>query len=205
MQTQPLRARIKETVSGAILDAAEQLAAEVGLAGASIQAIAQRAGVASGTIYNYFADRNELFVELFARRRAELLATLDAAAKARAGSGFDVQLDSFVRTVFTYFDARRSFLHLAMEPSAKAHAAKAGDKGHNTLEQLALRAERIVRVGVKERRLRGEGADLFGVFLVAALRAVLSARAGTAKPLADETKHVIDLFLRGTGAPEVGP
>jgi AcrR family transcriptional regulator len=199
MQTHPLRARIKETVSGAILDAAEQLAAEVGLPAASIQAIAQRAGVAIGTIYNYFSDRNELLVELFARRRAELLATLDAASKDCASSAFDAQLDSFVRTVFTYFDARRSFLHIAMDGTARAHAQKAGDKTQNTIEQLHARAERIIRVGLKENRLRSEGAELFSIFLVAAVRAVLNARAGSAKPLAGETEQVIDLFLRGAG------
>src|SRR5258708_3860203 len=154
MQPPPLRARIKETVSGAILDAAEQVAGEVGLSAASIQAIAQRAGVSTGTIYNYFSDRNDLCIELFARRRAELLATLDAAGKASANSPFDVQLDAFVRTVFTFFDARRSFLHLAMNEKAQAHARKAGEKSHGAIEQLHAQAERIVRVGLEEKRLR---------------------------------------------------
>src|SRR5882757_3989278 len=105
MSAPSLRARLKETIAGAILDAAEELAAEVGLPGASLQGVAQRAGVAVGTIYNYFDDRDELFAEVFARRRTELLAALDAAAReARGNSSFDIQVRAFVRAVFTFFD-----------------------------------------------------------------------------------------------------
>ncbi|HSO33492.1 MAG TPA: helix-turn-helix domain-containing protein, partial [Labilithrix sp.] len=68
-----LRARFKATVTEAILDAAEELAADVGVPGTNLQAVAKKAGVAVGTIYNHFEDRNELFAELFKRRREELL------------------------------------------------------------------------------------------------------------------------------------
>jgi AcrR family transcriptional regulator len=198
MSEPSLRARFKETVSEAILDAAEQLAAEVGLPAASLQAIAQRAGVAVGTIYNHFADRNELFTEIFARRRQELLTTLDAQAKSATGAPFDVQLDGFVRTVFTFFDARRPFLTLALDGStAKAQAKGQASGGRTSVEQLHLRAERIVRLGLKEKRLRADGGDLFALFLVAAVRGVLIAKVHDPKPIAGETDRVIALFLKG--------
>ena len=194
MTAHSLRARFKETVSGAILDAAEELAAESGPAGASLQAIAKRAGIAVGTIYNHFADRNELFLGLFERRRAELLADLDAAAKKVAGAPFDKQLLAYVRTVFTFFDTRRAFLRVALE----WHAPKTKNpRESNSLEQLKIRAERIVKIGVKEKRLKTEGADLFALFLVAAVRALLISRADSPKPLADETESVIALFMQG--------
>jgi hypothetical protein len=69
------------------------------------------------------------------------------------------------------------------------------------MEQLQARAERIVRAGLAEGRLRSDGAELLGPFLIAAVRAALVARLDSPLPLGDETDRVIRLFLRGAAAP----
>ena len=48
-----------------LLAAAQELIEEGGYAAASVVAIAERAGVAAGTLYRYFASKEELFVEVF--------------------------------------------------------------------------------------------------------------------------------------------
>lgn len=48
-----------------LLDAARSIVEERGYAGASVVAISERAGLASGTLYRHFASKEELFVELF--------------------------------------------------------------------------------------------------------------------------------------------
>ncbi len=48
-----------------LLAAARELIEEGGYAAASVAAIADRAGLASGTLYRHFASKEELFVELF--------------------------------------------------------------------------------------------------------------------------------------------
>lgn len=50
---------------GRLLVAAQELIEEGGYAGASVIAIAERAGVAAGTLYRHFASKEELFVEVF--------------------------------------------------------------------------------------------------------------------------------------------
>ena len=197
MTAHSLRARFKATVTEAILDAAEELAAEVGVPGTNLQAVAKRAGVAVGTIYNHFEDRSELFAELFARRRQELLNALDSASKKTATARFDAQLESYVSTVLAYFDTRRQFLRLAMDGQGKPPPRKAGET-QESMEQLTIRAARIVRVGLKEKRIRPDIADLAPYFLTAALRAVLIAHVNASKPLAGETARVIELFSKGT-------
>jgi len=197
MTAHSLRARFKATVTEAILDAAEELAAEVGVPSTNLQAVAKRAGVAVGTIYNHFEDRSELFAELFARRRQELLNALDAASKKTATARFDAQLESYVSTVLSFFDTRRTFLRLAMEGQAYKPAPRKAGETHGSMEQLTMRAERIVRAGVKEKRIRADIADLAPYFLTAALRAVLIARLHATKPLAGETARVIELFSKG--------
>lgn len=48
-----------------LLTAAQALIEEGGYGAASVLAIAERAGVASGTLYRHFASKEELFVEVF--------------------------------------------------------------------------------------------------------------------------------------------
>ncbi len=48
-----------------LLDAAQSLIEEGGYGAASVIAIAERAGVAAGTLYRHFASKEELFVEVF--------------------------------------------------------------------------------------------------------------------------------------------
>ena len=198
MTAHSLRARFKATVTEAILDAAEELAAEVGVPATNLQAVAKRAGVSVGTIYNHFEDRSELFAELFARRKQELLNALDSASKKTATARYDAQLDSYVSTVLTFFDTRRTFLRLAMEGHAPKPPVRKAGATQESMEQLTIRAQRVVRVGVKEKRIRADIADLAPYFLTAALRAVLIAHVHAPKPLAGETARVIELFSKGT-------
>jgi AcrR family transcriptional regulator len=196
MSAHSLRARFKETVNEAILDAAEQVSAEVGVAATSLQAVAKRAGVAVGTIYNHFEDREELFAAVFARRREELLAALDGVARTKNGTAFEGQLEAFVHGVFAFFDAHRAFLRLALESPFPKTPPKG--KAAQGLEQLTRRAERIVQAGLKEKQIRTDTADLAPHFLVAAIRAVLITGAAQAEPFVARTAQAVGLFLNGT-------
>src|SRR5918911_963685 len=57
-----------------ILDAALTVFGERGLAGARLEDIARRAGVSKGTIYLYFPNKEELFVEMI---REKVIANLE--------------------------------------------------------------------------------------------------------------------------------
>jgi AcrR family transcriptional regulator len=66
------------------VDAARALLEEGGYTGASVQAVADRAGVSAGALYRHFASKAELFVEVFRDAAKRELAAVDAAA-ARGG------------------------------------------------------------------------------------------------------------------------
>jgi AcrR family transcriptional regulator len=74
----PHQARATETVA-AILEGAAQVLEADGLAGFTTNAVAERAGVSIGTLYQYFADKNALLRAIAER---EMDATLAAVAKA---------------------------------------------------------------------------------------------------------------------------
>lgn len=59
-----LRERQKAGRRRRILDAADHLFRRSGFAGTSIEEIAERAGVAAGTVYNYFESKGDLAVSL---------------------------------------------------------------------------------------------------------------------------------------------
>ena len=63
-----------------ILDAAMQVFAERGLAGARVEDIAEAAGVSKGTVYLYFKGKEELFKEAVRRQVGRTLEGLAAAA-----------------------------------------------------------------------------------------------------------------------------
>jgi AcrR family transcriptional regulator len=88
-RTRPTRAEVRDR----ILDAALEVFAAEGFAGATIDAIGQAAGFTKGAVYSNFGSKDELFLALLDRQfelRSELIATAfdsgggDTAATAQA-------------------------------------------------------------------------------------------------------------------------
>ena len=65
-RTPQIQARL-DAQRDAVLAAAGELLAESGHAGCSVAAVAARAGIASGTVYTHFANKDELIAEVFRR------------------------------------------------------------------------------------------------------------------------------------------
>src|SRR5216117_2759253 len=77
--TETRKARAREAIVAAALD---QLA-DGGYASATVQAVAARAGVATGTVYRHFPSKADLFAEVF---REASQHEVDAVAAAARGS-----------------------------------------------------------------------------------------------------------------------
>lgn len=196
-----LRARFRATTEATLLEAAEEVAARDGVEAASLQAIAERAGVAVGTIYNYFADRHALVEALFARRRAELAAAVDTTASTTVDAPFEVQLRAFVENLLEFFDRRRSFLRILVDAEhVRARPAAARDRRKSALEHLRTRASRLVAVGIAAGRLRPEDQSLYADALVGIVRGILVSHAANDEPLAGNTDAIVRIFLYGTSA-----
>ncbi|MFP6560221.1 TetR/AcrR family transcriptional regulator [Paraburkholderia sp. B3] len=78
---QPTQRRSAATVE-AILEAAARILETTGLPGYTTNAVAQRAGVSVGSLYQYFPNRDALTAALIERESAVLLSEVDAAALA---------------------------------------------------------------------------------------------------------------------------
>src|SRR5712691_12735128 len=90
-----------------IQEAAIRVISRKGMASATMQEIAEEAGVAKGTIYLYFRDRDELVEKTFERAMSELHARVDAALES-TGS-FDQKLRSMITAKIEFFREHREF------------------------------------------------------------------------------------------------
>lgn len=66
-QDDPVRAKLIEVRSAQIIDAAARVFAERGFSRATTREVAEAAGVSEGTIYNYFASKEDLLLGIMAR------------------------------------------------------------------------------------------------------------------------------------------
>src|SRR4051812_11532742 len=81
-RTEARRAAARER----ILDAAHELVARGGFGAASVAAVAERAGVATGSVYRHFSSKADLFAEVFRRAaQREVDAVAGAATLALSG------------------------------------------------------------------------------------------------------------------------
>lgn len=81
---QPSQARARHTVD-AIVEAAARILEEHGHGGFNTNAVAERAGVSIGTLYQYFPYKDALLGALIGRETARLLAEVESAARALSG------------------------------------------------------------------------------------------------------------------------
>ena len=81
------RERTKAANRAAILDAARTVFAEQGYDGASVRDIIRRTELASGTFYNYFPDKDTIFVALIEETGEEARRRVRNARRSAAGSG----------------------------------------------------------------------------------------------------------------------
>jgi len=86
-----------------ILESAEKLLAESGYAGLTMRAIAVGAGVSSGTLYQYFDGKEDVFLALMASRLETLQATLDELDRGIGISGVLREILPQVREIWRLF------------------------------------------------------------------------------------------------------
>ncbi|MGY1435125.1 TetR/AcrR family transcriptional regulator [Streptomyces reniochalinae] len=168
--------RSRSATRDKLFQAAVTLIAEQGFSSTTVEEIAERAGVAKGTVYYNFASKTELFEELL-RHGVELL-TADlrqAAGRAeeRGGSRVDA-LDAMVRAGLVFIDHYPAFTQLYV-----AELWRTGRAWNDTLLMVRQEAvavvESVLRAGVAEGELSEEidiqltAAALVGMVLVAAL------------------------------------
>ncbi|HEX3757191.1 MAG TPA: TetR/AcrR family transcriptional regulator [Kofleriaceae bacterium] len=186
-----LRNQMRQTVRVAILDAAEELIARHGLHDAALLQIARRAGVAVGTLYNYFTDRDALIRALFESRRATFRPRLLAAINAGRDLAFEPRLRQFVGDLFEAFESHRSFLKVAIENEHLKPSAS------TTPQDLAAGIQDIVDAGVREGAIPDGNTDLLALAITGTIKSVVVQRIQAGGELVRDAGAIVDFVLDG--------
>ncbi|MFP3986373.1 TetR/AcrR family transcriptional regulator [Streptomyces sp. E11-3] len=95
-RTPAVQARL-DAQRGAVLDAAVELLAERGYAGCTMSAVAERAGLATGSLYRHFPSKSALSVELF-----RTVVSREVAAVSQAAHRHADLVDAIVAAIETF-------------------------------------------------------------------------------------------------------
>ncbi|MEV0409499.1 helix-turn-helix domain-containing protein [Streptomyces sp. NPDC050448] len=183
-----------------LYEAAVTLIAEQGFSATTVDEIAERAGVAKGTVYYNFASKNELFEELLRHGVGLLTASLRTAAEEteqRGGSRVEA-LDAMIRAGLVFIDRYPAFTQLYVAELWRTNRAWQSTLMVVRREAVAV-VETVLREGVERGELSAEidvpltAAAMVGMVLVAALdwQSFQSERS------LDDVHSALSLLLRG--------
>jgi AcrR family transcriptional regulator len=162
----------------AIMAAARALAAEGGIASVQIATVAERAGIAAGTVYRYFPAKIDLIRALVAAQSEADMAALDRAAEAAPGP-----LSALAAVIATFAARaaanRRLVFALTAEPvEADLASVRAGYR-----EAVAAAFARRIRRAIDAGHLANQDAALAAVTFVGGL---IEGLVGPLAPVSDD-------------------
>jgi AcrR family transcriptional regulator len=163
-KTERTRARL-DAVRERIVSAAREQVAEAGYASASVQAVARRAGVATGTVYRHFPSKSELFAEVFRRasqRELDVVTEVTADRSLPPGQRVAAAAEAFSRRALAAPTMAYALLAEPVDPVVEA-------------ERLAFRRgyrdafARALDEGIASGELREQDSELAAAAIVGAL------------------------------------
>lgn len=183
-----------------LYEAAVTLIAEQGFSATTVDEIAERAGVAKGTVYYNFASKSVLFEELLRHGVGILSTSLREAAQKTAdkgGSKIDA-LDAMIRAGLVFIDAYPAFTQLYVAELWRTNRA-----WQSTLSVVRQEAVAVVEGVLHDAVTSGELSDEIDVPLTAAalvgmvLVAALDWQAFQPERSLDDVHAALSLLLQG--------
>ena len=196
-----LRERQKAGREQRILRAAEALFARRGYTDTAIEEVARRAGLAVGTVYNYFASKAELVLALLRRETRETLAAGDiavASAPADPTRAVTQLLDVYVDLLGRHERAllRELFAAALAEPETVGRAAFELDL--RLLGQLHGLLSRLRRQGALARGVdAGQAATTLYAIYLAWVLVFSASEAASVDAVREQVRSGVALVMRG--------
>jgi AcrR family transcriptional regulator len=203
-ETKPtsLRTRLREATAAAILDAAEDVFAEQGLSGAHMNDIASRAGVAVGTMYNHFKDRDAMLAALMRERRMNMFAIMDEFLELPTSGNFHEDLLAMMRRIGAYLEEHKRYhniMHQCDSPGTLASYPETAALIPELKEAMNLRFDKLMRRGIAQKALRPELANYYPQLLMGILRSAKLRQAEIPNEDHMPIEEIVRFFMKGAG------
>jgi AcrR family transcriptional regulator len=149
------RAETKARTRALLLDAAAQVFARKGFAGASVEDIAETAGFSTGALYSNFSGKDELFIELLSSRNSSRLS--EAATLVSENSSVEDAQTAMSRYLVEVADKDRDLA--ALQAEFWLYAIRRPEFQESLAEQFRSNRDGLAKVLTARAADRGQAAD----------------------------------------------
>jgi AcrR family transcriptional regulator len=193
-------AMLRTFMETTIAQAAKTVFAERGYQGATLDEIAQRAGMSKATIYLYYKNKDDLFLHVVEELVA--ITTADTAQEAEApGAPLD-KLARIVRGQMAFYERERDFFRIYLN---EKHGLEVGPKDPHkrVLRDMYLqRVEiltKVLQAGIEAGELYPVDSRRLAFFLQEMMNAVLVQRIQrkARTSMEEDVEQLLNLFLNG--------
>ena len=201
VQSVPHRSRGKDKRE-TIMKAAEKLFTAGRFHEITMDHVAAAAGVAKGTLYGHFRDKEDLFFQTCATGFDELCEVIAAASPPEAP--FEQRLVATCRRISQFVDRRRQLMRLMQAEENRLSCCKGGmhDLWMEKRGKLVAALETILAKGVADGILRRDvSLEVLANVLLGMLR-TRDRRLANAPPSMRRHEVIVELFCRGACLPE---
>jgi len=159
--------------------------------------VAEAAAVGKGTIYRYFRDKEDLFVQTATSGFDELCDLVSR--RVSQGQPFAAQLVAACEQITRFFEGRRQLFCMMQTEEGRMLLAKGSihDRWVAHRRRLVVAVAGILRKGVREGKIRGDvPPEVLAAFLLGMLRTRVHDLGDAPAPVR-RLERVVDLFCRG--------
>lgn len=195
-----VRESAREAFRAGILEAAERVFIDSGFQSTKMAHIAKAAGVAVGTLYNYFESKEVIFNELVMAREEGFLLALEPTLRIKRPLE---RLEQMVAKVFAYMDENAALFAIFVERGGVAECdieRLGGRRADEAYVRFLDMISETITAAVRSKKLRSDlPVETMAAALSGAMNGVVYSwmKNGRRDRLADSSQHVVTLFLSG--------
>jgi AcrR family transcriptional regulator len=193
---------VKEFRTTEILEAARRVIGELGYNEASMERIAQEAGISKGTIYLYFENKEALFARAIEHGFEQLMERTRAAT--RRARGHTAKVSEVARSAVEYSLEYLSFYRaLAERPDlGPAGSSAASEQLRYYVDGYVRYVADLLERGTRAGEFRGIDSQRAARVLLAGVRTIIDEqiREGQRPLVQEEIDTLLDLFMHGAAA-----
>jgi len=180
-----------------IREAAARVVAREGVAGATMQGIADEAGLAKGTIYLYFKDRDALLASVGEEAFEALLERIETLLAKR--QSFVETLRELVELDIRFFDENTELLRFYHEMIERNRGARKHRECSPTFNKYMSVMTKYLERAMKRREIRRHDPERLALFIAEGIVSILVRRLSETHPppIEDDVELIAGTFLHG--------